>query len=441
MRRKEQNIICRLCQFYERGAGLRKSLEKQFEHISPLFAVFCDDYMIITRLIGKQIYELVEECSPAKIASLYLKEMGAVLIAPGSKFELDYTYSGVRHPKLQPVEPSDTKCIIPNNHGWLSINTELCLRFALQSIVQVPQVPQVQRVPQVPQVSRDPQKDKKAPVIVELGSWLGSSTGVMLDAISAGTLYCFDHYQNVTLTDYRFDKPHPLDKFWLTVPRYETFCRNVAPHLTRDKSATVYTVKHDVRRSIDVLKYHFITPHLVYIDAIKSCKQLLEYLRKIFAYAPHVTVVGDDYVFQSVRTAIDTFVRERPTYFLYTTTDCYVLCARSPEAHTGKKFAKYIEQAIAQDPIYELVYALQRKNHTKICERLLRDQTDINVPLARFNNNTFYTLVIIQIYSYKDQSAKKVQKYILENIDKSPKKVQNSLFLTWKDYMDFDIVF
>ncbi len=65
---------------------VRADIEKKFANLIPLYAVFDDSYLIISKLASRQIYELVDTCTPNDISRLYIKEMGAVLKTPHSKF-------------------------------------------------------------------------------------------------------------------------------------------------------------------------------------------------------------------------------------------------------------------------------------------------------------------------------------------------------------------
>lgn len=394
--------------------AVRSAIKQRYKRIIPLYAVVNSDYLIISKLVSQQIYELAPKCTPEDIGDLYLKEMGAVLLVPSiaSKVcKLPRTYKGIKYPKVQEVLKDGIRSIAPNNHGWLSTNTRLCLEYVIGSI------------------------KCSSPVVVELGSWLGQSALVILKAMKKGNLYCFDHFQNVAATDYNFKEPHPLDQFWLTVPRYETFCANIAPLLKpfSKESLRAFTIKYDVLKSISVMRFNFITPEVVFIDAIKSTSRLLTYLEDLFRFNPSVTVVGDDYVFDSVKVAVAKFTKSRKLS-LFTTDDAYVL---SSAPLPGIK--KYIESEIIKNPVVHAVNCLHKRDH-EMCIRML-NKIDINKRLPLFSDNTFYTLVIIQVVTQKSQSASIVKNYILQNIDPAPKKLANSLFVTWQDYVDWNIVF
>jgi hypothetical protein len=415
---------------------IRDKIKLQFSNIVPLYAVFDDSYLIITKLLGKQINEWPEICTPSAIAQIYISKIGAILKTQKSSFKLLGDYRDTLHPKIWQVDAKDTKNIIPNNHGWLSVNTRLCLRFMLQTASDT-----------FLEKGYKNSKAAKHLVIVELGSWLGSSTCEMLTSINAGSLYCFDRFQNIALTDYDFKESDPLDLFWRTVPRYETFCRNIAPYLSSNKK--VYTITYDVLNSVNVLKSNGIMPDIVFIDAIKSRNKLLQYLSALFLYAPSVIVIGDDYVFPTVKDAIREFMQRNMNYAIFTTDDCYILAKDEAFKKYGirdqtdlvDQASKFIAEQIDADYIKKIVFNLFAKKYDIVCDLLKNHDIDINIPLSEFNNNTFYTLVIIEIYSKLVKDAESVQKFILDEIDQHPEKIKNSLFLTWQDYIDHKIVF
>jgi hypothetical protein len=403
---------------------IRQQIEKKFNKLIPLYPIFSDEYLIISKLIALQIYEMGNSCSPKDIAKLYLYEMGGILKEPKSKFPLEFNYKGIKIPKLQEIQSDISKYIYPNNHGWLSTNTRLTLRYVLKNIF-----------------------NKKKVVIVELGSWLGSSTCEMLESMNNGVIYCFDHFQNIALSDYKFEKPHPLDEFWLSLPRYETFCKNISPYLSKNKK--VYSVKYDVQKSINILRYYFISPNIVFIDAIKSTEKLINYLENLFKQVPNVIVIGDDYVFDSVKKAVSSFIKKYSNYWCYTNADCYILAKSSSIQSYGiqsnnelsNNANKFIKEEIKKDKYEEIVNLLLYKKYNEIFQFIKDNNIDINKPIEHYNNNTFYTLVIIEIYSKKDKDAIILRDFILKNIDNSPKKIKNSLHLTYQDYINKYISF
>ena len=387
---------------------IKKYVNHHYKTLLPLFCVVCADYLLITKAVSKQVYEMATECTPFAMGGTYIKEMGGVLIEPNVK--VDATYKGAKFPLIYEVKPQDYTHITPNVHGWLSLNTEYILRYVISN-------------------HKNTQLN-----VVELGAWLGRSTVEMLKAAGSSksiNIYSFDKYQNICETDYKFDKPSPLDKFWFTVPRYETFCRNVSDHI--DENRHVYTIKYDVNDSIEMLRKNFIMPDIVFLDAIKSAKKLDIYLTAIFKYAPKIVFVGDDYIIETVKEGVRQFHSRNKHLHLFTTADCYILSAAPIEAN---RIDAYIKKELQDNYIENLVYNLFACKYSDVINMLKKKAIDVNQQIDFCNNNTFYTLVVIEIYSKKNKEAIALQKYILQNIDPAPKKIENSLFLTYKDYIN-----
>jgi len=350
---------------------------------------------------------MAKQCNAVAIGGLYIKEMGGVL-SDSRTLHIDRTYKGAKFPLIYKVYKDDFRHIPPNNHGWLSLNTEYIFQYVIKTNI-------AQKL-----------------VVVELGAWLGRSTVEMLKAAKGKSvqIYSFDKFQNITETDYKFDKLSPLDKFWLTVPRYETFCRNVSDHIDEDRE--VYTVKFDVNQSIEMLRRNFITPNIVFLDAIKNKHSLETFLTAIFQYAPNVIFVGDDYVFDTVKEGVRAFHSKHKSLHLFTTAECYILSARPIDR---QKIEKYIKSELHNNYLQYLVYTLLACKYKEVIACLKKKSIDVNIPIDFCNNNTFYTLVVIEIYSKKNKAAAELQQYILRHIDRNPKKIENSLFLTYSDYI------
>lgn len=118
-------------------------------------------------------------------------------------------------------------------HDWCSKETELLLTYAVLNY--------------------------NNKIIVELGSWLGKSTCIIIKNMSNNScLYCFDRFSNVATSKYDFSKYNKIDNFYFSTPRYETFVRNIRDYIDNDKK--VYTIKYDVNYSIKKLTENNIVP-------------------------------------------------------------------------------------------------------------------------------------------------------------------------------------
>ena len=318
---------------------------------------------------------------------------------------------------------------------YKSLNTKYCIHYTFDHLIN------------------------KSAVIIELGSWLGASTIELLKKSKENSsVYCFDKFQNIMLSDYTFNKKHPLDKFWFTTPRYEVFCRNIKNYM---KNKKVYTIKDDVNTSIELLKKHKIYPDIVFIDAIKHTNALCAYIKKLYVYNSNVIVIGDDYVFDSVKNAVKILVKELNVHCLYTN-DCYIMYSKINHStsytinhstsytinHSTSytinptdlniDLEQYINKKIKSNYVIYLVDLLFKKEYTTITSLIKQKIPNINAPIYEFCNNTFYTLIIIEIYSKKINEAQLVlnelnQLMAANNIKARP--IKNALGLTYKDYM------
>ena len=111
-------------------------------------------------------------------------------------------------------------------------------------------------------------------------------------------LYCFDKFQNIASSPYDFNEKSPIDNFYFTTPRYETFCKNVSKYLSNEKKC--YTIKYDVNNFVKIMKYRKVIPDIVFIDAIKNSEKLYKMINNLFLNYKNIIIVGDDYIFNSV---------------------------------------------------------------------------------------------------------------------------------------------
>jgi len=153
----------------------------------------------------------------------------------------------------------------------------------------------------------------KPKVMVELGSWLGLSTEYIksLDKNKNIDLYCFDKFQNILHTPYKFNKYNPLDKFYFNVPRIETFYKNMEDY------DNIYTVigNIDIKKILKLFKQKNINVDVFFIDFEKKTFCLNFIINNILQYFPEAIIIGDDLVFDSVKKSVYTLMIQNKMYY------------------------------------------------------------------------------------------------------------------------------
>lgn len=382
--------------------NIRNNLYNFFKNTRPMYACFGENYIVITKIISKQIYTMSKNgCTLLGILDLYLYEMGAVLVENKLNIKPLREFKGTYGLKvIWNVSEQDVGHITKKMHGWFARDTELMLIFIL--------------------------KNCNYKIVCELGSWLGCSTSCILKNMKPETeLYCFDKFQNIMNSNYHIDGKSPIDDFYIKTPRFETFYKNISPFL---KNKKCYTIKHDVKYFIPILSERSIIPDIVFIDAIKYTTDLIKILKEIYNFNPNMIVIGDDYVFDSVKKAIEIFKKDHENkYNIYEYESCYCI---SP---IKLPIINYLNKNRFPNNKYELIkYQMEINNFKKI--KLLLNDIDINKPIKKYNMNTFYTLIVAKIYTEKNSQLKELKKYIDSKF--KPKPIKNILGLTYLDYIN-----
>jgi hypothetical protein len=136
-------------------------------------------------------------------------------------------------------------------------------------------------------------------IIVELGSWLGSSTRFILDHAPRATVIAVDHWRGST-------EHHAQGIYSSKLPTlYETFlvnCWNYANRLIPVRQTTL-----DGLTEIYALG---IVPDAVYVDAAHDYDSVMADLEKVYELFPHTFIMGDDWGWPTVRAAVIAFARK-----------------------------------------------------------------------------------------------------------------------------------
>jgi hypothetical protein len=134
-------------------------------------------------------------------------------------------------------------------------------------------------------------------IVVELGSWLGSSTRFILERAPNAKVIAIDHWSN-NIKDYGnggstdassddgIEKIHTL---------WETFLSNCWDYKDR-----LYPVRAYTQEGLNKLRDYDIVADVVYIDASHSYEDVLADITLSRELWPNAQIVGDDYVWESV---------------------------------------------------------------------------------------------------------------------------------------------
>jgi hypothetical protein len=327
--------------------------------------------------------------------------------------KLNKLFKGTEYPIIWEVEPQYVKYIIPKMHGWFSKNTELILSYVL--------------------------KNFNYHTIIELGSWFGKSTSFILENMKNDTkLYCFDKFQNVANSTYSYNEKSPMDNFYFTTPRYETFCKNIASYIKPNKKC--FTIKYDVNQFIKILNNKFIIPNIIFIDAIKKKSALLKILSDIFNQYKDIIVIGDDYVFDSVKEAVHQFIDINSKLNYYVNNVSYLLTFNTINVNDIFNYVdkNYLPDKNTNEYIYQyILYKLQNHDSYLIISLLKNNKIDINKII--FNGNTLYTYIVALIYQENIEKLIPLKKYIDKNYKIN--KINNVLGLNYEDYIKYSNLF
>lgn len=203
---------------------------------------------------------------------LLKKYIGAYVTARNAPF------SSVRPSGMMQIKVTPSMELDPFLHGWYSDNTRKALEGAVQYY--------------------------KPKHVVELGVWYGKSTiGIMQAAPNKIHYYGFDFFTPAA-TNPPYVTNTPLDKLFLKHFRLESTVSNLARFAAKHEIRLIF---EDVMKSPAVMKEMGVVPDLVFIDAIKQIGPLREVIDAFMRMNPNVVIVGDDYVFESVRKAVSIY--------------------------------------------------------------------------------------------------------------------------------------
>jgi|TARA_Y100000310_G_scaffold140352_1_gene139779 hypothetical protein len=155
--------------------------------------------------------------------------------------------------------PSVKPDVPPDNHGWFRpANAEMLSKFL----------------------------NDETSCVIELGSWLGSSTRFILEHAENATVIAIDHWlgspeHNTPLRDDVYDKLPTL---------YETFLVNCWEWKDR-----LIPVRENTKRGLTACYEAGLKPDLIYIDAGHDYESVMADITLSKKYFPDAVIVGDDW--------------------------------------------------------------------------------------------------------------------------------------------------
>jgi len=130
-------------------------------------------------------------------------------------------------------------------------------------------------------------------VIVELGTWLGKSTRLLLSMAPQATVICVDHW--LGSREHREDEE--LNKRLPTL--YETFLVNLW-----DQRNQVIPVRLTTLEALEEIHQSQIVPDLIYIDAGHAYQDAWTDISTSLRLFPQSVICGDDWSWAGVRQAV-----------------------------------------------------------------------------------------------------------------------------------------
>ena len=152
--------------------------------------------------------------------------------------------------------PSEKPHVLPNEHGWFH-NPEKVK--ALESLIK-------------PNMN----------ILCEIGSWLGQSTRVLLNAQPTAYVLSIDHWEG--------SSEHNITQFPFLPVLYETFLVNCWEY--RDR---LIPIKANSIDGLQIIAKYNIKPDLILIDASHKYQDVLKDLETAYQLFPNAIICGDDY--------------------------------------------------------------------------------------------------------------------------------------------------
>lgn len=130
-------------------------------------------------------------------------------------------------------------------------------------------------------------------LIVECGSWLGLSSRYLLSQAPNAKLICIDHWKG------SFEHYESEECRKRLPSLYERFCANCWQYRNR-----IVPMKTSIQEGLDEIASYSLRPDLIYLDASHDKTSVQRDLSLCLKLFPNTRVVGDDWWWKSVQTAV-----------------------------------------------------------------------------------------------------------------------------------------
>lgn len=399
----------------------QKSIKLKLNYV-PLYPIFLEKgnikILIISNILLQQLNGFNKNCSVQKE---YIKDyfyriqqtVGAIITNKEQKIiPFKKTMEGMNeenakiplnHYNILEVK-NNYYYLKSNMHGWLSNDSKTNLIYAI--------------------------KEFKPKIIVEFGSWYGKSANLIKQYSPNSILYCVDKFQPLLSEKAYVPKIYnPIDKFYVNYPRMETFVKNMSIF----KNVFAITHKGIQLKAIDFFIRNKIKPDLIYIDFLKGTTQLVDFLNKFYKYSPNTVIVGDDNFLESVKKAFQIFKKQHNNLYYREFNYSYIISPRKINNYKLMLNKQKISNKIIL--INKIEGLLEKGNFNKVLKIIKKYNLDLNVKQNIHNNNTLYHLIAKYSFIHGKDNMKIFRKY------QKPQIINNDLDQTYKDYLEYKIIF
>lgn len=275
---------------------------------------------------------------------------------------------------------------------------------------------------------------------VELGCYYGKSVKYTMSKKPQNTIYCFDEFRNISLTDYVVKKLHPIDtNYFFKYIKLECFHANLSEY------PNTYSIKYNCYNSIQLLYSNKISVDMIYIDFCKRDNLLIKFVDKIFKLYPNVIIIGDDAVHLSY--SLKYFKKKYNYVYLKS---CYICTYRKKLLGVSELLKKYntehdkmscvnIEVIKNFEPDYKINYIItqirKKIDFSKLTElfKIFKIDPNDNSESIEQNGNIYHFIGIqyVEDKNYYNHIYKKLNEIYPD------KNLKNYLNLTPLDYFEY----